>query len=66
VPMRSPRIARVTLPCGCIPKTIIGILLSMQRLNAVESTTLSSRRSASSYVSLSIFFASGLVRGSES
>src|SRR5690606_36473696 len=35
VPMCSPRSARVMLPAGSMPKTCIGILLSMQRLNAV-------------------------------
>ena len=37
--MRLPTIALVTLPAGSIPKTTMGILLSMHKLKAVESTT---------------------------
>ena len=40
VPIFSPRSALVMLPAGSMPKTTIGIRLSMHRLNAVESTTL--------------------------
>ncbi len=42
-----PESAAVTLPAGSMPNTIIGIPLSMQRLNAVESTTLRPRTRAS-------------------
>ena len=52
------------LPAGSMPKTCIGIPLSMQRLNAVESTTLSPWTSACWYEMVSSFLAFGSMRGS--
>ena len=47
VPILSPRSARATLPSPSMPKTTMGSLLSMQRLNAAASTTRSPCCSAS-------------------
>ena len=43
VPMGSPSRARVMLPGVCMSNTMMGFLLSMQRVKAVESMTLSWR-----------------------
>ena len=47
-------------------KTMMGILLSMQRLNAVESITAKRRERASVYVMWENRLASGFLTGSES
>src|SRR5699024_3494237 len=47
VPILSPVMAFCRLPSPCMPKTCIGSRLSMHSENAVESTTLSPRCSAS-------------------
>lgn len=43
VPIGSPRRARVMLPGVCMSNTMMGFLLSMHRVKAVESITLSWR-----------------------
>src|SRR5690625_616888 len=47
VPMRSPRMARAMPSCSPTPKTTIGRLLSLHRLNAAGSATCNWRRSTS-------------------
>src|SRR5690606_37600129 len=64
VPILSPRTARAMFPSTSRLNTMIGILLSMQRLNAVASATLSPCSSTSRWVISSYSFASGSTLGS--
>ena len=64
VPILSPATARAMLPSVSRLNTMIGIALSMQRLNAVASATLRPCSSASRWVISSYILASGSILGS--
>ncbi len=64
VPILSPRTARAMFPSTSRLNTMIGILLSMQRLNAVASATFRPCSSTSRWVISSYSLASGSTLGS--